>query len=100
MSREKQTPAPIRSSAAEVLTYVASTGDSQGSIEIRYEDENIWLTQKTMARLYDVSVPTINEHIKKIFSDSELQEEAVIRKFRITQTPDKPLRSGTNAGVK
>jgi len=48
MSREKQTPAPIRSSAAEVLTYVASTGDPQGSIEIRYEDENIWLTQKTM----------------------------------------------------
>ena len=53
MSREKQTPAPIRSSAAEVLTYVASTGDPQGSIEIRYEDENIWLTQKTMAQLYD-----------------------------------------------
>ncbi len=54
MSREKQTPAPIRSSAAEVLTYVASTGDPQGSIEIRYEDENIWLTQKMMAQLYDV----------------------------------------------
>lgn len=65
MSIEKQTPAPIRSSAAEVLTYVASTGDPQGSIEIRYEDENIWLTQKTMAQLYDVSVKTINYHIKK-----------------------------------
>ena len=89
MSREKQTPAPIRSSAAEVLTYVASTGDPQGSIEIRYEDENIWLTQKTMAQLYDVSVPTINEHIKKIFADSELQESSVIRKFRITASDGK-----------
>ena len=48
MSREKQTPTPIRFSAAEVLTYVASTGDQQGGIEIRYEDENIWLTQKTI----------------------------------------------------
>lgn len=84
MSREKQTPAPIRSSAAEVLTYVASTGDPQGSIEIRYEDENIWLTQKTIAQLYDVSVKTINYHIKKIFDDSELSEDSVIRKFRIT----------------
>ena len=84
MSREKQTPAPIRSSAAEVLTYVASTGDPQGSIEIRYEDENIWLTQKTIAQLYDVSVKTINYHIKKIFDDSELSENSVIRKFRIT----------------
>ena len=89
MSREKQTPAPIRSSAAEVLTYVASTGDPQGSIEIRYEDENIWLTQKTMAQLYDVSVKTINYHIKKIFDDSELSEDSAIRKFRITATDGK-----------
>lgn len=89
MSREKQTPAPIRSSAAEVLTYVVSTGDPQGSIEIRYEDENIWLTQKTMAQLYDVSVKTINYHIKKIFDDSELSEDSVIRKFRITATDGK-----------
>ena len=89
MSREKQTPAPIRSSAAEVLTYVASTGDPQGSIEIRYEDENIWLTQKAMAQLYDVSVKTINYHIKKIFDDSELSEDSVIRKFRITAADGK-----------
>lgn len=89
MSREKQTPAPVRSSASEVLTYVASTGDPQGSIEIRYEDENIWLTQKTMAQLYDVSVKTINYHIKKIFDDSELSEDSVIRKFRITATDGK-----------
>lgn len=89
MSREKQTPVSIRSSAAGVLTYVASTGDPQGSIEIRYEDETIWLTQKTMAQLYDISVPTVNEHIKKIFADSELQESSVIRKFRITASDGK-----------
>ena len=75
----------IRSSAAEYLTYVASVGDQQDSIEMRYEDENIWLTQKMMAILYDVDVRTINEHIKKIYSDSELEEEATIRNFRIVQ---------------
>ena len=57
----------IRSSAAEYLTYIAATGDNPQSIEMRYEGENIWLTQKLMAVLYDVSLPTINEHIKKIF---------------------------------
>ena len=55
----------IRSSAAEYLTYVASVGEQQDSVEMRYEDENIWLTQKMMATLYDVGLPTINEHIKK-----------------------------------
>ena len=54
----------IRSSAAEYLTFIAATGDDEDSIEIRYEDENIWLTQKMMATLYDVSVSTINEHLK------------------------------------
>ena len=75
---------PIRSSAAEYLTFVAATGDGVESMEMRYEDENIWLTQKMMAALYDVKVHTINYHIKKIFSDSELQENSVIRRFRIT----------------
>ena len=75
----------IRSSAAEYLTYVAATGSSDESIEMRYENENIWLTQKMMATLYDVGLPTINEHIKKIYEDSELQEESTIRKFRIVQ---------------
>ena len=77
----------IRSSAAEYLTYIASTGNTDESIEIRYEDENIRLTQKMMAVLYDVEAHTINYHIKKIFEDSELQEDSVIRKFRIT-APD------------
>ena len=83
---KKKDEITIRSSAAEYLTYVASVGDQQDSIEMCYEDENIWLTQKMMATLYDVDVRTINEHIKKIYSDSELEEDATIRNFRIVQT--------------
>ena len=84
--KKKKDEITIRSSAAEYLTYVASVGDQQDSIEMRYEDENIWLTQKMMATLYDVGLPTINEHIKKIYADSELEEAATIRNFRIVQT--------------
>ena len=84
--KKKKDEITIRSSAAEYLTYVASVGDQQDSIEMRYEDENIWLTQKMMATLYDVGSPTINEHIKKIYADSELEEAATIRNFRIVQT--------------
>lgn len=65
MPRKKE-EVSIRSSAAEYLTYVATVGDSADSMEMRYEDENIWLTQKMLAVLYDVSLPTINEHIKNI----------------------------------
>ena len=83
---KKKDEITIRSSAAEYLTYVASVGNQQDSIEMRYEDENIWLTQKMMATLYDVDVRTINEHIKKIYSDSELEEDSTIRNFRIVQT--------------
>ncbi len=84
--KKKKEEVTIRSSAAEYLTYVASVGDQQDSVEMRYEDENIWLTQKMMARLYDVDVRTINEHIKKIYLDSELEEDSTIRNFRIVQT--------------
>ena len=87
--KKKKDEITIRSSAAEYLTYVASVGDQQDSIEMRYEDENIWLTQKMMSTLYDVGTNTINYHIKKIFEDSELQENSVIRKFRITATDGK-----------
>ncbi len=83
---KKKDEITIRSSAAEYLTYVASVGDQQDSIEMRYEDENIWLTQKMMATLYDVDVRTINEYIKKMYSDSELEEDSTIRNFRIVQT--------------
>ena len=82
---KKKNEITSRSSAAEYLTYVAAAGDDPSSIEMRYEDENIWLTQKMMAVLYDVGLPTINEHIKKIYADGELTEEATIRKFRIVQ---------------
>ena len=75
----------IRSSAAEYLTYVAAVGDQPDAIEIRYEDENVWLTQKMMAQLYDVEVHTINEHISHVFSDGELDQVSTIRKFRIVQ---------------
>ena len=83
---KKKDEITISSSAAEYLTYVASVGDQQDSVEMRYEDENIWLTQRMMATLYDVGLPTINEHIKKIYADSELEETATIRNFRIVQT--------------
>jgi hypothetical protein len=76
----------VRSSAAEYLTFVAASGNSEASVEMRYEDENIWLTQKMMAVLYDVSVPAINQHLKRLFSDNELEPEATIKKYLIVQT--------------
>lgn len=79
----------VPSSAASYLTYVAAVGSDADSMEMRYEDENIWLTQKMMSELYGVSIPTINEHIKRIFKDGELEENAVIRKFLITANDGK-----------
>lgn len=75
----------IRSSAAEYLTYVAAVGDQPDAIEIRYENENVWLTQKMMAQLYDVTVANINQHIKTIFADGELLPEATIKKYLIVK---------------
>ena len=75
----------IRSSAAEYLTYVAAIGDDKDSIEVRYEDENIWLTQKMLATVYGVNVATINEHIKNIYKANELDENSTIRNFLIVQ---------------
>ena len=86
MAVQKKKELALRSSAAEYLTFVAATGESDVSFEMRYEDENIWLTQKMMATLYDAGLSTINEHIKKIYADGELTEAATIRKFRIVQT--------------
>lgn len=83
----KPPPNITRSSAAEYLTFVAATG--QSGVEALYADENVWLSQKMMAQLYDVNVRTINEHLKKVFADRELQEGSVIRKFRITATDGK-----------
>ena len=81
MRNDKQEQA-IRSSAAEYLTFVAATGDSTESMEMRYEDENIWLTQKMMAELYDVSVSNINQHLKRLKTDGEL-DDSVIKQYLI-----------------
>jgi len=77
------------SSAAEYLTFIAATGDNTDSVEVRYQDENIWLTQKMMAALYDVSVQNIGQHIKKIFDDGELSPDSVIKKYFITAADGK-----------
>ncbi len=77
----------IRSSSAEYLTFIAATGE--GGVDAIYADENIWLSQKMMGELYNVNVRTINEHLQKIFKDNELQDEAVIRNFRITASDGK-----------
>ncbi len=84
-SSNKKNISITRSSAAEYLTFIAATGDSEASVEMRYEDENIWLTQKMMATLYHVDVRTISEHLKKIFADNEVLKDSVVRKFRITE---------------
>jgi len=83
MAKKNRNEVTIRSSAAEYLTYVAATGDNSQSCEMRYEDENIWLTQRMMATPYDVEIPTINYHIKKIIDDMQLIPEAIIRKYLI-----------------
>lgn len=87
MTNKQQAVSIVRSSAAEYLTFVAGSG--QGGVEAVYADENVWLTQKMMATLYDVQTHTVNYHLKKIFADSELQEDAVIRNFRITAADGK-----------
>ena len=79
----------IRSSAAEYLTYIAGVGEAAEQFEVRYEDENIWLTQKMLGELYGVETHTINYHLKKIFADAELDEKSVVRKIRITANDGK-----------
>jgi hypothetical protein len=85
MSKKKEVSV-VRASAAEYLTFVAAGGNSEASVEMRYEDENIWLTQKMMATLYDVSVSAVNQHLKRIFADNELEPEATVKKYLIVQT--------------
>ncbi len=77
----------IRNSTAEFLIFTGQSGEQ--SIEARYEDETIWLTQKLMAQLFDVTIPTVNEHLKNIFADGELPQDSVIRKFRTTAADGK-----------
>ena len=86
---KKKNDITIRSSAAEYLTYSAAMGGSGSGVELRYEDENVWLTQRLMAELYGVSVPAINQHLKTIFADGELDESSVVKKFLITAADGK-----------
>jgi len=89
LMKKKDNLSIVHSSAAEYLTFVAATGDSEQSFEMRYVDENIWLTQKMMAALYDVSIAAVNQHLKKVFDDGELLPEAVIKKYLITAADGK-----------
>ena len=85
MQKKKNAEMTIHSSAAEYLTFVAATGGSESSYEMRYEDENIWLTQRMMAALYDVSVAAISQHIKRVYDDGELTPEATVKKYLTVQ---------------
>lgn len=89
LARKSEKELALRSSAAEYLTFVAANGESDVSFEMHYENENIWLTQKMMATLYDVSVAAINQHLKRVFEDGELREESVIKKYLITAADGK-----------
>jgi hypothetical protein len=89
MSKEKNIKAALRSSTSEYLTYIAASGGDSENVEILYQDENIWLTQKMMAALYDVSIPAVSQHIKTIFSDGELFSDAVIKEYLTTAADGK-----------
>lgn len=91
MKKEKQEVSIIRSSAAEYLTFITATGESD--VNAIYYDENVWLTQKMMGVLYNVKTNTINYHLKKLFSDGEIDEKSVIRNFRITASDGKPYNT-------
>ena len=72
---------PLKSSAAQFLTYIASIGTNSEKYEIRYEDENIWMSQKMLAAVYGVEIPNIAYHLRKIFEDAELDEGGCIKEF-------------------
>lgn len=84
--KKKDSEITIRSSAAEYLAFVAATGYTPDSVEMRYQDENIWLAKKKMAALYDASVAAVNQHIKRIYADGELEPGATIKKYLTVQT--------------
>lgn len=88
-AKKKAEVSLVRSSAAEYLTFVAAGGSSEASVEMRYEDENIWLTQRMMAELYDVSIPAINQHLKRVFGDNELEEASVVKQYLTTAADGK-----------
>jgi len=93
MSKEKNKKVSLRSSTSEYLTYIASSGGDSENLEILYQDENIWLTQKMMATLYDVTIPAINQHIKTIFNDNELTSDSVIKEYLTTAADGKKYKT-------
>ncbi|MBU0661469.1 virulence RhuM family protein [Patescibacteria group bacterium] len=86
--KKQSFPQVIQASTAQYLTFVSSTGNDPESIEVRYEDENIWMTQKMMAEMYGVSVSAINQHLKRLSDDNEI-DEAVIKQYLITASDGK-----------
>jgi hypothetical protein len=88
MNKKKSSNITIKSSTAEYLTFISSIGDNKESVELRYEDENIWMTQKMIAQLYDVSISAINQHIKTLKKDEEINN-SVIKKYLITANDGK-----------
>jgi len=86
---------PQKNSTAQFLIFTAETGNPR--IEVRVEGEMVWLTQKLMAELFDVSIPTINEHLKNIFETRELDEKSVVRNFRITAADGKDKQNEQTA---
>jgi len=90
---KKKDEVSIHSSAAEYLTYIAAIGDDASSLEMRYQEENIWLTQKMMAELYDITVAAVNQHIKRIFDDGELAPDSVIKEYLITAADGKNYKT-------
>lgn len=92
MSKKPTKKITIRSSTAEYLTFIAATGNQEDAVEMRYEDENIWLTQKLMAELYGVSVSAINQHLKKLVEDGEIND-SVIKQYLITATDGKEYKT-------
>jgi hypothetical protein len=95
--KKKPTGSLVRSSAAEYLTFVAASGT--GGVEAVYADENVWLSQRMMAQLYDVEVPTINYHLKQVFEDNELEEGSVIRNFQIAAADGKTYDTATTTAT-
>ena len=84
----------LKSSGAEYLVFIASIGGDDESLEMRYEDENIWLTQKLMSELYGVTVPAINQHLKRLIADTVLEESSAIKKYLITASDWETRLSG------
>ncbi len=81
MSKNKQLT--IRNSTAEFLIFTSQAGED--GIEVRVEDENVWLTQKLIAKLFDVNIATVNEHLKNLFTNNEIDKKTTIRKFLIVR---------------